>query len=130
MSKVCKQLIAESINPSEWEIKPPESATWKLLWVNGYIDIEKIHATYVTKTDISTSAVSKKRSNCLWAEIEGIVTSLNVTHDFTKLICFLERFKAWIAKELLEWTRLSCNKAWSLYHFKFYRAFFKQGISK
>lgn len=64
------------------------------------------------KTLIPTSAVSRKRSNCLWPEIEGIVTSLNVTQDLKKLRSFLVHFKDWIAKELLEWTRVSCKKEW------------------
>jgi len=82
------------------------------LWIHEkYKSSKNKYHIDVSRTDIPTSAVSRKRSNCLWAEIEGIVTSLNVTQDLTKFRCFLAHFKAWIAKELLEWTRVSCKKA-------------------
>jgi len=38
------------------------------------------------------------------------VTSLNAMQDLTKLRPFLPSFKALIAKQLLEWTRVSCKK--------------------
>jgi len=114
MSKVCKHVIAESINPSECETNPPKNATWKIQIMNPWkYKSSKYTSNFdVPKTGIPTSAVSRKRSNCLWAETEGIVTSLNVTHALKKLRCFLAHFKAWIAKELLEWTRVSCKKVW------------------
>jgi hypothetical protein len=85
----------------------PENSNYKL-WINVQ---KKQHNFNLPKALIPTSAVSRKRSNCLWPEIEGIVTSLNVTQDLKKLRSFLAHFKDWIAKELLEWTRVSYKKA-------------------
>jgi len=103
------QLIHLNEKPSPPRMQPENFK----LWILENIKSSKITCNfYVPKAVIPTSAVSRKRSNCLWAETEGIVTSLNVTHDLKKLRFFLAHFKAWIARELQEWTRVSCKKIW------------------
>jgi hypothetical protein len=102
----------------------PENSNYKL-WINVQ---KKQHNFNLPKALITTSAVSRKRSNCLWPEIEGIVTSLNVTQDLKKFGSFLAHFKDWIAKELLEWTRVSCKKA-CLYITIYYQATCKKSVS-